>query len=68
MVFKVLFTAEIQEFVEIVKGLWDSWEEDAFIRNKETGEFFDKEKMHELNHKGEYFSVRGPLNVSRTPL
>ncbi|BDG82193.1 putative monooxygenase YxeK [Bacillus subtilis] len=56
-----------EEFVEAVKGLWDSWEEDAFIRNKETGEFFDKEKMHELNHKGEYFSVRGPLNVSRTP-
>ncbi|QFY80254.1 FMN-dependent monooxygenase [Bacillus subtilis] len=56
-----------EEFVEVVKGLWDSWEEDAFIRNKETGEFFDKEKMHELNHKGEYFSVRGPLNVSRTP-
>ncbi|WP_336183519.1 LLM class flavin-dependent oxidoreductase [Bacillus sp. 205(2023)] len=56
-----------EEFVEAVKGLWDSWEEDAFIRNKETGEFFDKEKMHELNHKGNYFSVRGPLNVSRTP-
>ncbi|MGG1346132.1 LLM class flavin-dependent oxidoreductase [Bacillus subtilis] len=56
-----------EEFVEVVKGLWDSWEEEAFIRNKETGEFFDKEKMHELNHKGEYFSVRGPLNVSRTP-
>ncbi|MCY9383816.1 LLM class flavin-dependent oxidoreductase [Bacillus inaquosorum] len=56
-----------EEFVEVVKGLWDSWEEDAFIRNKETGEFFEKEKMHELNHKGEYFSVRGPLNVSRTP-
>ncbi|MEC1611751.1 LLM class flavin-dependent oxidoreductase [Bacillus mojavensis] len=56
-----------EEFVEVVKGLWDSWEEDAFIRNKETGEFFHKEKMHELNHKGDYFSVRGPLNVSRTP-
>ncbi|MDU0155988.1 LLM class flavin-dependent oxidoreductase [Bacillus cabrialesii] len=56
-----------EEFVEVVKGLWDSWEEDAFIRNKEKGEFFEKEKMHELNHKGEYFSVRGPLNVSRTP-
>ncbi|MBV5121588.1 LLM class flavin-dependent oxidoreductase [Bacillus halotolerans] len=56
-----------EEFVEAVKGLWDSWEEGAFIRNKETGEFFDKEKMHELNHKGDYFSVRGPLNVSRTP-
>ncbi|MCF7617120.1 LLM class flavin-dependent oxidoreductase [Bacillus sonorensis] len=56
-----------EEFVEVVKGLWDSWEEDAFIRDKETGEFFDQEKMHELNHKGEYFSVRGPLNVARTP-
>ncbi|MBY4602998.1 MULTISPECIES: LLM class flavin-dependent oxidoreductase [Bacillus] len=56
-----------EEFVGVVKGLWDSWEEDAFIRNKETGDFFEKEKMHELNHKGEYFSVRGPLNVSRTP-
>lgn len=56
-----------EEFVEVVKGLWDSWEEDAFVRNKETGEFFEKEKMHELNHKGDYFSVRGPLNVSRTP-
>ncbi|MGM0862260.1 MAG: LLM class flavin-dependent oxidoreductase [Bacillota bacterium] len=56
-----------EEFVDVVKGLWDSWEEDAFIRNKESGEFFEKEKMHELNHKGEYFSVRGPLNIARTP-
>lgn len=56
-----------EEFVEVVKGLWDSWEEDAFIRDKESGAFFDKDKMHELNHKGTYFSVRGPLNVARTP-
>ncbi|MFJ5671430.1 LLM class flavin-dependent oxidoreductase [Bacillus safensis] len=56
-----------EEFVEVVKGLWDSWEEDALVRNKETGEFFKSNKLHELQHKGEFFSVRGPLNVSRTP-
>ncbi|MCZ2260261.1 LLM class flavin-dependent oxidoreductase [Sporosarcina sp. G11-34] len=55
------------EFVEVMKGLWNSWEEDAFIRNKETGEFFDPEKLHPLNHKGEYFSVQGPLNIGRSP-
>lgn len=55
------------EFVEVMKGLWNSWEEDAFIRNKETGEFFDAEKLHPLNHKGEYFSVQGPLNIGRSP-
>lgn len=55
------------EFVEVMKGLWNSWEEDAFIRNKETGEFFDVEKLHPLNHEGEYFSVQGPLNIGRSP-
>lgn len=55
------------EFVEVMKGLWNSWEEDAFIRNKETGEFFDKEKLHPLNHEGEFFSVQGPLNIGRSP-
>ena len=55
------------EFVKIVQGLWDSWEEDAFIRNKETGLYLDPKKMHELNHQGQYFRVRGPLNVSRSP-
>lgn len=55
------------EFVEVMKGLWNSWEEDAFTRNKETGEFFDEEKLHPLNHEGEYFSVQGPLNIGRSP-
>lgn len=54
------------EFVEVMKGLWNSWEEDAFIRNKETGVFFDEEKLHRLDHKGEYFSVQGPLNIGRS--
>lgn len=55
-----------EEYLEVVKGLWDSWEDDAFVRNKETGEFFDKSKLHTLNHKGEFFSVKGPLNISRS--
>lgn len=55
------------EFVEIVKGLWDSWEEDALVRDKETGVYFADEKLHALNYKGNYFSVKGPLNSSRSP-
>jgi len=59
--------ARAGEFVEIVKGLWDSWEDDAFPRDKEAGIYFDPEKLHVLNHKGKHFSVRGPLNVPRPP-
>lgn len=50
-----------------MKGLWDSWEEDAFVRNKETGQFFDKNKLHTLDHHGDFFKVAGPLNIARTP-
>jgi FMN-dependent oxidoreductase (nitrilotriacetate monooxygenase family) len=55
------------EFVDVVKKLWDSWEDDAFIRNKETGIFYDEWKLHVAHHKGKHFSVRGPLNSARTP-
>src|SRR5712672_3728942 len=55
------------EFAEVVLGLWDSWDEDAFIRDKESGVFFDPAKMHVLHHKGKHFKVRGPLNVARSP-
>lgn len=54
------------EYLQVAKGLWDSWEDDAFIRDKETGVFFDPKKMHALHHKGEFFSVQGPLNISRS--
>jgi len=54
-----------REFVEVVKGLWDSWADDAFIRDQESGLFFDTAKLHVLNHKGEHFSVRGPLHIAR---
>ncbi|MFD2701315.1 LLM class flavin-dependent oxidoreductase [Paenibacillus shunpengii] len=54
------------EYLEVTRGLWDSWEDDAFVRDKETGVFFDPEKMHTLNHEGEFFSVKGPLNIARS--
>jgi alkanesulfonate monooxygenase len=56
-----------REFAQIVVGLWDSWDDDAFVRDKESGLFFQPDKLHALNHKGENFSVRGPLNIPRTP-
>ncbi len=54
-----------REFYDVVTGLWDSWADDAFVRDVESGLFFDPEKMHVLNHKGRYLQVRGPLNVAR---
>ena len=54
------------EYLEVTKGLWDSWEDDAFVRNKETGQFIDPHKLHRVNHKGEFFSVQGPLTISRS--
>ncbi|MFI8495072.1 LLM class flavin-dependent oxidoreductase [Peribacillus butanolivorans] len=55
------------EFVEVTKKLWDSWEDDTLIIDKETGQFIDESKFHEINHQGEFFTVKGPLNVSRSP-
>ncbi|ANE46382.1 monooxygenase [Paenibacillus swuensis] len=55
-----------EEHLDVVRGLWDSWEDDAFVRDKETGVFFDPEKMHRLNHQGRYFRVEGPLNIARS--
>jgi FMN-dependent oxidoreductase (nitrilotriacetate monooxygenase family) len=55
------------EFARIVRALWDSWDADAFVRDKTSGRFFDPAKVHPLDHKGEHFSVRGPLNVPRSP-
>jgi alkanesulfonate monooxygenase len=54
-----------REFYDVVTGLWDSWADDAFVRDAEHGIFFDPAKMHVLGHKGEYLSVRGPLNIAR---
>ncbi|MFT4002237.1 MAG: LLM class flavin-dependent oxidoreductase [Rhizobium sp.] len=54
-----------QEFVDVVAGLWNSWEDDAFLRNQESGEYVDPAKLHVLDHSGEFFKVKGPLNVAR---
>ena len=59
--------ARAREFVEVVQGLWDSYEEDAFPRDRAAGVFFDKSKQHRLDHKGAHFSVAGPLALSRSP-
>ena len=56
-----------REFVDVVKGLWDSWDTDAFLYDKTSGRFYDERKRHVLNHQGTYFSVRGPLNVAPAP-
>jgi FMN-dependent oxidoreductase (nitrilotriacetate monooxygenase family) len=54
------------EHVSVVQGLWDTWEDDAFIRDKASGVFFDPDKMHKLMHKGEFFRSDGPLNIARS--
>lgn len=55
-----------EEFVDVVKGLWDSWEDDAFLYDKEHDLFYDKTKVHDINFSGEYFQVKGPLNIARS--
>lgn len=55
------------EHVDVVKKLWDSFEDDAFVRDRDTGVFFDTGKVHYTDHKGAHFKVKGPLNVSRSP-
>jgi FMN-dependent oxidoreductase (nitrilotriacetate monooxygenase family) len=54
-----------REFYDVVTGLWDSWAEDAFVRDVENGLYFDPDRMHVLDHQGEFLSVRGPLNIAR---
>ena len=58
--------AMADEFLEVTKGLWDSWEDDAFLFDKEKGAFFDPDKMHRVNYQGEFYAVTGPLNISRS--
>jgi len=55
------------EFINVAQGLWDTWEDDAFVMDKAEGLFFRPDKLHMLHHKGEHFSVRGPLMVPRSP-
>ncbi|XAH25310.1 LLM class flavin-dependent oxidoreductase [Xylophilus sp. GW821-FHT01B05] len=59
--------ARAAEFTDVVKALWDSWEDDAFIGDKAAGRFVDPAKVHAIAHRGEHFAVHGPLNLPRTP-
>lgn len=56
-----------EEFVEVVRGLWDSWADDAFPKDKERGVYADPAKVRVLDHAGKYYSVKGPLNIPRSP-
>jgi N-acetyl-S-(2-succino)cysteine monooxygenase len=55
------------EFVDVVRGLWDSWDDGAVVADRTTGVYLDKSRIHTLDHKGRFFSVKGPLNIERTP-
>jgi len=55
------------EFYDVVAGLWDSWEDGALLLDKDSGHYFDADKLHFLNHDGKHFRVRGPLNLTRAP-
>src|ERR1700730_3286203 len=55
------------EFVDICWGLWDSWDDDAFVRDRSTATYFVPDRLHVLGHVGKHFSVRGPLNVAPSP-
>ncbi|MBT9470219.1 MAG: LLM class flavin-dependent oxidoreductase [Pseudomonadota bacterium] len=54
------------EYLDVVQGLWDSWEDDALVHDKANGVFFDPEKLNTLGHKGDFLSVKGPLNIARS--
>lgn len=56
-----------KEFVDVVFGLWDSFEPDALLLDRESGVYYDKDRLHTLNHKGSHFQVRGPLNIAASP-
>ena len=55
------------EFVDVVRGLWDTWDDGAMVADRSTGTFLDKSKVRPLDHKGRFFTVKGPLNIERCP-
>ncbi|GLZ06522.1 FMNH2-utilizing oxygenase [Actinomadura sp. NBRC 104412] len=59
--------AEASDAVEVVRRLWDSWEDDAEIRDAATGRFLDRDKLHYIDFEGPHFSVRGPSITPRPP-
>jgi N-acetyl-S-(2-succino)cysteine monooxygenase len=59
--------ARAQEFVDVVTGLWDCWDDGAIVADKATGRYLDADKVRALDHKGRFFQVKGPLNMARCP-
>lgn len=59
--------ARAAEFVDVVRGLWDCWEDDALVADRATGVYLDSAKLHKLNHDGAFFKVQGPINIGRAP-
>ena len=59
--------ARAAEFVDVVRGLWDCWEDGALVADRATGQYLDPAKLHRLNHDGAFFKVQGPINIGRTP-
>jgi FMN-dependent oxidoreductase (nitrilotriacetate monooxygenase family) len=55
-----------EEYIDAIRGLWDSWDDDAFVRDRQSGVYADKTKLHRLNHKGRFFRIEGPLNIGRS--
>jgi FMN-dependent oxidoreductase (nitrilotriacetate monooxygenase family) len=55
------------EFVDVVRGLWDCWDDGAIVADKATGRFIDQDKVRALDHKGRFFQVKGPMNMARCP-
>ena len=55
------------EFVDVVRGLWDTWDDGAIVADKSTGTYLDSSKVHSLDHRGRFYSVKGPLNIERSP-
>ncbi|MEO3475380.1 LLM class flavin-dependent oxidoreductase [Roseomonas sp. CAU 1739] len=59
--------ARAAELAQVVAGLWDSWDDDAFTRDKASGLYFDRSRFHWLDHQGTHYKVRGPLDTARPP-
>lgn len=59
--------AQAEEFVDVVRGLWDSFEDEAYVRDAQSGVYLDTNRMHRLDHQGEFFNIAGPLNLTRAP-
>src|SRR5207247_9759626 len=56
-----------EEFVDVVKGLWDCWEDGAVVADKATGTYLDPTKVRPLDHRGRFFQVKGPMSIARAP-